>query len=94
MVLIKLEIDAYNRIDMYVVDISGSFLIVDMYKEVNMVLWGRLSELMVKTDPSIYRNFSTIENGHMVLYVKLQKEMYGCLKRVLLFYEKLVSEPK
>ena len=71
MVLITLEIGAHNRIDMYVVDISGSFLIVYMDKEVKMVLWERLSELMVKTDPSIYRNFATTENGHMVLYVKL-----------------------
>ena len=61
----------HDRIDMYVVDISGSFIIVDMEKEFNMVLWGSLSELMVKTEPSIYRNFATIENGHMVLYVKL-----------------------
>ena len=71
MVLITLEIDAYDRIDMYVVDISGSFIILYMDKEVTMVLWGRLPELMVKTEPSIYRNFATIENRHMVLYVKL-----------------------
>ena len=56
---------------MYVVDISGSLLTVDMYKEVTMVLRGRLSELMVKTEPSIYRNLVTIENRQMVLYVKL-----------------------
>ena len=71
MVLITLEIGAHDRIDMYVVDISRSLLTVDMDKEVNMVLWGRLPELMGKTDPSIYQNFATIENGHMVLYVKL-----------------------
>ena len=71
MVLTTLEIDAYDRIDMYVVDISGSLLTVDMDKEVTMVLRGRISELMVKTEPSIYRNLVTIENGQMVLYVKL-----------------------
>ena len=71
MVLITLEIDAYDRIEMYVVDISGSFLTVDMDKEFTMVLRRRLSELMVKTEPSIYWNLVTIENGQMVLYVKL-----------------------
>ena len=89
-----MEIDAHDGIDMYVVDIYGSLLTVDMDKEVTMVILGRLSELMVKTEPIIYRNFATIENRQMVLYVKLYKELYGCLKRVLLFYEKLVSDPK
>ncbi len=28
----------------------------------------------------------------MILYVKLQKYLYGCLKRTLLFYKKLVSD--
>ena len=47
---------------MSVVDISGSFLTVDMDEEVIVVLWGRLSELTANTEPSIYRNFATIEN--------------------------------
>ena len=62
MVLITLEIDTHKRRDMSVVDISGSFLTVDMDEEVIVVLWGRLSELTVNTEPSIYRNFATIEN--------------------------------
>ena len=57
---------------MSVVDIYGSFLTVYMDEEVIVVIWGEgLSELMVNTDPSIYQNFSTIENKQMVLYVKL-----------------------
>ena len=56
---------------MSVVDISGAFLTVYRDKEVIMVIWVRLPELMVKTEPSIYQNLETIENGKMVLYVKL-----------------------
>ena len=59
-----------------------------------MVLRGRLLELMLKTDPSIYRNFVTIDNGWMVIYVKLHNSLYGCLRSVLLFYENMVSESK
>ena len=66
-----MEIDAHERRDMAVVDISGEFLTVDMGEEVIMVLWVSLSELMAKTEPSIYRNLKTIENGQMVMYVKL-----------------------
>ena len=32
-----------------------------------------------------------IDNGQTVLYVKLQKAMYGCLGSMLLFYDNLVS---
>ena len=34
----------------------------------------------------------TIENGQTVLYVKFQKALYGCLKSVLLFDDKLVLD--
>ena len=61
----------HNRRDMSVVDIYGSFLTVDMDEEVIVLLWGRISELMVNTELSIYQNFVTIENEQMVLYVKL-----------------------
>ena len=71
MVLISSEIDTHEIIDMCVFDTYGALLTVDMDKEVIMLLWGRLSELMVKNEPSIYRNFATIENGQIVLYVKL-----------------------
>ena len=61
----------HKRRDMYMVDIYGSFLTVDMDEEVIVLLWGRISELMVNTELSIYQNFVTIENEHMVLYFKL-----------------------
>ena len=61
----------HERINMAVVDIYGEFLTVDMGEEVIMVLWVSLSELMAKTEPSTYRNFATIDNGHMVPHVKL-----------------------
>ena len=44
-----MEIDALERRDMAVVDISGSLLTVYMDEEVIMVLWVSLSELMEKT---------------------------------------------
>ena len=49
---------------------------------------------MVMTEPSIYQNFVMIENGRTVLYVKLQKAIYRCLRSALLFYEKLLSDLK
>ena len=74
------------------VDIPGEFLTTDMDKGIIMLLLGRLAELKVNTEPSIYQKFFMIENGWTVLYVKLQKVLYQFLRSALLFFEKLVSD--
>jgi hypothetical protein len=69
-----------------------AFLSADMDEEVIMTIRGRLVELMVKSAPNIYRKYITLDaNNQSILYVKLQKALYGCLRSALLFYEKLVS---
>ena len=48
---------------------------------------------MVATAPEIYRPFVTYgKKSELVLYVKLRKVLYGCLKTGLLVYEKLVGD--
>jgi hypothetical protein len=49
---------------------------------------------MVKTNPKMYRQYIVLEKGRSVLYLRLQKALYGMMKSVLLFYRKLVSELK
>jgi hypothetical protein len=67
-----------------VVDIPGAYLSADMDEEVIMLLRGRLAELMVKTAPNIYRKYITVDaKNQPVLYVKLQKALYGCLRVVV-----------
>ena len=56
---------------------------------VHMKMRGKLAEILVQVAPEIYRDYVTIENGKKVLYVKLQKALYGMLKSALLFYKKL-----
>ncbi len=58
-----------------------------------MRLDGILAELMVKVEPSLYRKFVTTNaKGKSVLYVKLEKAVYGMMKSALLFYRKLVAD--
>ena len=57
--------------DVAMVDIPGTFLTTYMDDYFIMVLRGRLSEVMMKIEPRICRKFVRIENGRMVLYVKL-----------------------
>jgi hypothetical protein len=63
-----------------------------MDEEVSMLLRGRLVELMVTNAPNIYRKYITVDaNNQPVLYIKLQKALYGCLPSALLFYLKFVG---
>ena len=77
---------------MEVLDIPGEYLSVDMDDEVHVVFRGTLAEMMVTADPALYRIFVSYETVKAVLYVRLQKALYGCLKIVLLFYKKLVGD--
>jgi hypothetical protein len=94
-VLTTATIDAYEERDVAIVDVPGAFLSANVDEEVIMTIRGRLAELMVKAAPNIYRKFITLDaNNQPILYVKLQKALYGCLRSALLFYEELVGDLK
>jgi hypothetical protein len=58
-----------------------------------MVLKGRLAELMVQVAPNLYRKYITVDKKDTaVLYVKMQKALYGLLRSALLFYRRLVGD--
>ena len=84
------RIDTLERRDVAVVDTPGAYLSTDMNNEVHLVFRGKLAEMMVAADPALYWPFVSYETGKAVLCVRLQKALYGCLKRALLLYEKLV----
>ena len=90
--MITETIDALEGQDVAVVDIPGAYLSADMEDEVHVLFRGTLSERMVMSDPELYRPFVSYERGNTVLYVRIHKSLYGCLKSVLLFYKKLVGQ--
>lgn len=58
-----------------------------------MMLKGRLTELMVTVDPSLYQKYITVDSkGEAILYVQMHKALYGMLRSALLFYKKFVSD--
>ena len=77
-------------------DISGAYLHADMEgeDEVLMTLRGPLAELMALSAPEVYRDYVTMQGGKKVLYVRLQRALYGLLKSALLFYRKLCGDLK
>jgi hypothetical protein len=58
-----------------------------------MMLEGRLAKLMVKVAPNIHRKYITTNSkGKALLYVNMQKVLYGILRSALLFCKKLVKD--
>ncbi len=87
-------IDAKENREVVTIDIPGAFLHVDNEDYVIMKMVGMLAELMVKTNPKMYRQYIVLEKRRSVLYLRLQKALYGMMKSALLFYRKLVAELK
>jgi hypothetical protein len=94
LVFLTLTIDAKENREVVTIDIPGAFLHVDNKDYVIMKMVGMLAELMVKTNPKMCRQFVVLEKGRSVLYLRLQKALYGMMKSALLFYRKLVLELK
>ena len=83
-------VDARERRAQAVLDIANAFLHADNVERVLMLLRGRLSEMMVGIDQSLYRKYVTLSaKGTPMLYVRLSKALYGMLKAALLFYKRL-----
>jgi hypothetical protein len=91
-VFITSTIDAKESRKVVTIDIPGAFLHADNGDYLIIKMVGTLTELMVKTNPKLYRQYVILEKGKSVLYLQLQKALYGMMKSALLFYRKLVSE--
>ena len=64
-----------------------------MDEDVIMVLKGKLADMMIQIAPEMYRKYVTADRkGTPILYVNLQKAMYGLMRASLLFYRKLRKE--
>jgi len=71
-------------------DVPSAFVNTDVDENVLLVLKGELAEMMVHIAPQIYRKHITVDKkGISVLYVKLQKALYGLMQASVLFYRKL-----
>jgi hypothetical protein len=90
-VFLTLSIDAKENSEVVMIGIPGAFLHADNKDYVIMKMVGMLAELMVKTNPTMYRQYVVLEKGRSVLY--LQCPVWNDEERLLL-YRKLVSELK
>ena len=64
-----------------------AFFHAETDKDVAMRLEGRLAELMVKVDSSLYQKYiTTSSKGEPILYVRMHKALYDMMRIALLFY--------
>jgi hypothetical protein len=84
LVFLTLMIDAKENREVAMINIPGAFLHADNKDYVIMKMVGTLLELMVKTNPNMYRQYVVLEKGRSVLYLRLQKALYGMMKSALL----------
>ncbi len=74
-------------------DVPSAFVNTEVDEDVIMVLKGDLAGMMVQIAPEVYRKYITTDKkGTKILYVKLQKALYGLMRASLLFYRKLRKE--
>jgi hypothetical protein len=92
-VFITAVVDAYEECNIACFDIPSAFLHADSDEYITMILKGRLTELMVQVAPNLYREYISVDRkGMAILYVKMQKAIYGLLRSAILFYKKLVAD--
>jgi hypothetical protein len=84
-------IEAQERRKVMTVDIPGAFMHVDIDELIHVRLEGPMAELLMRVDPAKYRTYMCDEHGKQVLYVELQKALYGTLQAAILFWENLTA---
>ena len=94
-VFITSTIYAFEIRILVTMDVPSSFLHTLMDPKdpnISMALQGKPTDLMVNFYTKFYRKFfSTDSKGRMILYVEIQKALYGMLKSALMLYMKLVG---
>ena len=97
-VLLTSTIGTKEGRDVAIIDIPNAFVttrIEDKKDTVIVHLRGKLAELMVATDPEIYKKYVSVNRkGELVLYVEALNALYGIMKAALLFYLKFVKNLK
>ena len=91
---LTMAIDAKEGRDKMSCDVPNAFVQtpmpkVEIGKRVIMKVKGSLVKLLVELDPAKFESFVVIEDGKPVLYLEVNKAIYGMLIAALLWYKKL-----
>ena len=87
--MLSCAIDARENRDVATVDIPVAFMQADMEGEVDIKSEGKMADMFAKLNPELYSEHIRTDNVKSVLYVRLQKALYGTLQASLLFWKRL-----
>ena len=90
--LLTMMVDANEKRDVATADISGAYLLADMKDYVLIRLEGESADIMCKVDSSYTKYITYNKKGKPVLYMQLEKALYGCLQSAIRWYETFVSK--
>ena len=90
-IFITSVIDAKQGRDVMTCDIPNAFVQTDIEEalvgeRIIMKIRGALTTILVEMDYEKYGDFVTYERGQPVLYVKMNKALYGMIQSSLLYY--------
>lgn len=84
--MLSLMIDATEGRDVATADVVGAYLHAEMDDYTLLKMEGTSVDIMCDVCKE-YEKFVCIEGGKRVLYLKLLKALYGCVKSALLWYD-------
>ena len=84
-------INAQERHQVMTIDIPGTFMQVDIDELNHVWLEGPIAELLMRVDAAKYCMYMSEENGKQVLYIELQKALYGTLQATILFWKDIMK---
>jgi hypothetical protein len=84
--MLSIMVDAREGRDVATADVVGAYLKAYMDEFVLMKFTGESVDILCRMNEK-YKKFVVVEGNSRVLYVKLIKAIYGCVKSALLWYE-------
>ena len=90
--LITAAIDVAEERFVATCNITGASLKADMDEFVLIVLHNEEIDSLIQANHKYKDYLKTLKNGKRVLYLELEKAMYGCLKSARLFWDHAVLQ--
>ena len=92
--LASLAIDSLENRDVATADMAGAYLKANMPDFVMLRVTCGLVDVLLKVNKKKYGPYVVYEKNKKVLYLRLRKVMYSCIKAALLWYELFSSTLK
>ena len=89
--ILSLLIDSVEGRDVLTADVVGAYLLAHMTEFVMVKVTGDSVKIMCEVDKK-YNEYVSYEKGRPVLYLRLDKALYGCMQSAILWYYSFKSK--